>query len=201
MRKELHLQNRRMSYAPRTLALALLALLLSACASLAVVSAWLNDQVAFTAPQLQRALDNRYPRSFDKLGGLVAVTLANPRLSIPPGETRLRLDFDLGIGTLGARGAPTGRLSLASGLRYDPGTRGLHLDNPELLHFNLPDSGSLLRDGSRGLVNNLLAEVARSEPVYRLDDGLLARLPAGKRIDRVAIERGLAVVHLRHGDR
>ena len=57
--------------------------------SIGAMSAWLNDQVAFTPSQLQRSLDNRFPRTFDKLGGLVAVTLANPRLSIPPGDTRL----------------------------------------------------------------------------------------------------------------
>ncbi|MGI8561337.1 MAG: DUF1439 domain-containing protein [Luteimonas sp.] len=177
-------------------AVAALLALLAACSTLGVLSAWLNDQVAFTAPQLQRSLDNRFPRTFDKLGGLVSVTMANPRLSIPTGDSRLRLDFDLGIGALGGTGNPTGHLSLASGLRYDPGTRGLHLDNPELLAFDLPNAGSLLQGSARGVVNSLLAEYARSEPVYRLDDDLLAKLPAGKRIGDVGIERGLVVVHL-----
>lgn len=182
----------------RVAAVVLLALAVAACSSLGVVSAWLNDQVAFTAPQLQRSMDRRFPRSFDKFGGLVSVTLANPRLSIPPGDSRLRLEFDLGIGALGGSGNPTGHLALASGLRYDPRTQGLHLDNPELLHFNLPDSGSLLQGGARGIVNSLLAEYARSEPVHRLDPDLLARLPAGKRIGEVGIARGVVVVQLDH---
>lgn len=174
----------------------LLAAALAACASLGVVSAWLNGQVAYSPAQLQRSLDQRFPRTFDKLGGLVSVTMANPRLSIPPGESRLRLEFDLGMGALGSEGATTGHVALASGLRYDTATQGLHLDNPELLQFELPGSGSLLKGGARGIVNTLLADYARSEPVYRLEPGLLDKLPAGRRIDRVDIERGAAVVHL-----
>jgi hypothetical protein len=180
----------------RFLVAALLALLVAACSTVGALSAWLNDQVAVTPSQLQRSLDRRFPRTFDKLGGLVSVTMANPRLSIPPGDTRLRLEFDLGMGALGSEGATTGHLALASGLRYDPGTQGLHLDNPELLQFDLPGEGSLLKGGARGIVNSLLAEYARSEPVYELDPDLLDKLPAGKRIGSVGIERGVVVVHL-----
>jgi len=177
------------------LVLPVLLLGLAACTSLGVVSAWLNDQVAFTAPQLQRQLDTRFPRTFDRVGGLVSVTLDNPRLSMPSGDRRLRLDFDLGVGGVMADSRP-GHLSLVSGLRYDPSTRGLHLENPELLQFDLPGSNALLRGGARGVVNSLLAEYARSEPVYRLDDDLLSKLPAGKRVGDVQIESGRVVVHL-----
>lgn len=169
---------------------------LSACATLGAVSAWLNDRVAFSPAQLQRYVDNRFPREFDKLGGLVTVTLDNPRVSIPPGVDRLRLEFDVGLGALGSRGDPGGRLSLESGLRYDTRTQGLHLDAPELLQFDLPGSGSLLEGGARGIVNSLLAEIARNEPVYELDPDLLSKLPAGKRIGTVAIDGGAVVVHL-----
>lgn len=185
-----------MRFALRMPVFAVLVAVVAACSTLGVVTAWLNDQVAFTAPQLQRSLDKRFPRTFDKLGGLVSVTMVNPRLSIPPGDSRLRLEFDLGIGALGSPGNPTGHLVLASGLRYDPGTQGLHLDHPELLQFELPTSGSLLQGGARGIVNSLLAEYARTEPVYRLDPGLLAKLPAGRRIGDVGIARGVVVVHL-----
>jgi len=184
---------------PRVIFVSAVALILAACSTLGVVSAWLNNQVAFTGPQLQRYVDNRFPRTFDKLGGLVSVTLTNPRLSIPSGDTRLRLEFDMGISGLGGlagSGTPAGHLALASGLRYDGGTQGLHLDNPELLQFDLPGTGALLKGGARGIVNSLLAEYARSEPVYRLDPGLLDKLPVGRRIDRVDVDNGLVNVHL-----
>jgi hypothetical protein len=175
---------------------ALAFLLLAACSTIGAVSAWLNDQVAFTPSQLQHSMDKRFPRTFDKLGGLVEVTLANPRLTIPPGDSRLRLEFDVGMGALGGEGAPTGHLALASGLRYEPSTQGLHLVDPELLQFDLPGSGSLLKGGARGVVNSLLAEYAREEPVYRLDPDLLSKLPSGKHIGEVGIGKGVVVVHL-----
>lgn len=182
--------------AARACLFATFALLVAACSTIGAVSAWLNDEVAFTPSQLQHSLDKRFPRTFDKLGGLVEVTLVNPRVSIPPGDTRLRLEFDVGMGALGSEGAPTGHLALASGLRYDPGTQGLHLVDPDLQQFDLPGSGTLLKGGARSVVNSLLAEYARTEPVYRLDPDLLAKLPSGKHIGTVGIDKGVVVVHL-----
>jgi len=185
-----------MRHAATACLVAVFALLVAACSTIGAVSAWLNDEVAFTPSQLQHSLDKRFPRTFDKLGGVVAVTLTNPRLTIPPGDTRLRLEFDVGMGALGSEGAPTGHLALASGLRYDPSTQGLHLVDPDLQQFDLPGSNGLLKGGARGIVNSLLAEYARSEPVYTLDPDLLDKLPAGKRIGTVGIDKGVVVVHL-----
>lgn len=183
--------------APRLIvALATAVLLLAGCQTINTVSAWLGNRVAFTAPQLQRYLDNSFPRDFDKLGGLVSARLSNPRITLPPGDDRLRLDFDVGVGTMGSTSMRSGRFALASSLRYDPATQGLHLENPELLSVEVPGSGALLQGGTRELINTVLVEVARQEPVYRLDSDLLRKLPAGKRIASTRIEDGLVVVHL-----
>lgn len=169
---------------------------LAGCASLNAVSAWLGNEVAFSAPQLQRRLDYSFPRDFDKLGGLVSARLSHPRLSIPAGQDRLRLDFDIAVSALGGTPVGSGRFALLSGLRYDPATQGLHLDRPELLNVDLPGAGGLVRGGTRGLINLLLTEYAASEPVYRLDDDLLRKLPSGKHIASTGIERGRVVVRL-----
>ena len=50
--------------------LACLAVLLPACTTL---NALIGNQVSFTAPQLQAQLDRRFPRDYDKLGGLVTL--------------------------------------------------------------------------------------------------------------------------------
>lgn len=178
------------------LAFAAAALLLAGCQTLNTVSGWLGNRVAFTAPQLQRYLDNSFPRDFDKLGGLVSARLSNPRISLPAGDNRLRLDFDVGFGALGSTSMRSGKFALASGLRYNPSTQGLHLENPELLSVEVPGSGSLLQGGTRELLNTVLVEYARQDPVYRLDSDLLRKLPAGKRIASTQIENGLVVVHL-----
>ena len=178
-------------------AFVLLALLsLAGCAAMNTVSGSLGSQISFTTPQLQRHLNNSFPREFDKLGGLVSATLSNPRLAIPPGDDRLRLDFDIGVRGLGLGEISKGRFALTSSLRYDPATRGLHLLNPEIVDVNLPGSGSLKESGTRELINAVLTEYANQEPVYRIDADVLDRLPSNKRIGATLIEDGRIAVRL-----
>ena len=171
----------------------LLAGVLAGCAT---VAGLLGNELAFTAPQLQHYLDRRFPRDYDKLGGLVSLSVLNPRLSIPPGSHRLRLDFDVGFGALGRDSrTPAGHLAIASGLRFDAGTRGLHLDQPTIESLDVPSFGGALNATGRDLVNRWLADYARNEPVYQFDDSLLQRLEA-RRIGATTIDNGLVVVHL-----
>lgn len=172
------------------------AALLSGCAALGVVSGLLGNEVVFTPAQLQRFLDQRFPRDYDKLGGLVSLRVTDPRLSIPAGSHRLRLDFDVGIGAPGRDiGTPAGHLAIASGLRFDPGTLGLHLDAPTIEALEVPGSGFALDATARELVDRWLADYAEREPVYRFDDGLLQRLQS-RRIGATTIDNGMVVVHL-----
>jgi hypothetical protein len=169
----------------------LFALVPAACSTLGL----LGDRVAFTAPQLQGYLDHRFPRDYDKLGGLVTLTVMHPRLSIPAGSDRLRLDFDVGVGTMGQPSAsPSGHLAIASGLRFDPQARGLFLDAPTLESAEVPALGALGGNG-RDLVNRWLTDYARNEPVYRFDQSLWERLEA-RRISDTRIEGGQVVLHL-----
>lgn len=170
-------------------------ILLAACSSLGTVAAMLGNQFAFTAPQLQAQLDRRFPRDYQKLDGLVTLRIADPRLSIPAGSHRLRLDFDVGVGTLGREAAPSGHMAIASGLRFDPGTHGLHLDQPTLESADFPGLGGAMNATGRELVNRWLADYARNEPVYQFDDSLLERIGA-RRIDATTIDNGQVVVHL-----
>jgi len=184
------------SRASTAVLLALSVLALAGCSTLDTVSGWLNDRIAFSAPQLQRHLDRSFPREFDRLGGPVSARLGNPRIRLPAGDDRLRLEFDIGFGALGGVEMRSGRVALASRLRYDPATHGLHLENPELLGLEVAGAGSLLQGGARPLIDTVLAEYARLEPVYRLDGDLLRRPPPGRRIASTDIEDGMVVVRL-----
>ena len=169
--------------------------LLAACSTLDGAAALLGRDISFTAPQLQSQLDRKFPRDYKKLGGLVSISLLNPRLSLPGGG-RLKLDFDIGIGGMGnASRNPSGHFALESGLRFDPGSRGLHLDNPEIIAVDVPALGGVMNDSARGMLNSWLLDYAREEPVYRLDDSSFGRI-ASRRIDRVAIESGLITLQL-----
>ena len=77
----------------RPLLVALFALLaavvIAGCSTLNAVGALLGNQLTFTPLQLQGSLDRNFPKRYDKLGGLVSMTLMNPRLSIPQGTTQM----------------------------------------------------------------------------------------------------------------
>lgn len=166
------------------------------CSTLNAVTALLGNQINFTAPQLQQSLNRNFPKHYDKLGGLVSMTLLNPRLSIPQGSNRLRLDFDVGLGALGSDSSrPSGHFALTSALRFDPGTRGLHLQEPTIEQVDVPALGGVMNSSARGLINTWLSDYARNEPVYRFDNSLLDRL-GSRRVGRTDIENGQVVVHL-----
>ena len=161
--------------------------LLCACSSLGT-DLLLGRDIHFSAPQLQAQLDRKFPRDYKKLGGLLNLSLLNPRLSLPSGG-RLRLDFDLGIGgPCAASRTPSGHFALESGLRFDAGTHGLHLDNPNIVSVDVPALGGMMNDSARAMLNSWLLDYAREEPVYRLDDSTYGRI-ASRRIQRVDIDQ------------
>ncbi len=165
------------------------------CSSLGALGALLGDQITITPSQMQQQLDRRFPRDYDKLGGLVSVTLANPQVGIAMGGRQLQLDFDYGVGTLGGSGTPIGHFSVATGLRYNPQTRGLHFDQPQLRSLVAPGGGRLGEGAARELINRLLADYAEREPVYQFDNSLIERIGA-RRIDAATIQNGAVVVQL-----
>ncbi|MDI9240574.1 hypothetical protein QLQ15_16845 [Lysobacter sp. LF1] len=180
----------------RILIAAVLGLSLAACSTLNGLGALLGNEVRFTPMQLQGSLDRNFPKHYDKLGGLVSMTLLNPRLSIPQGSDRLRLDFDVGLGALGSDSSrPSGHFALTSALRFDTGTRGLHLKEPRIEEVNVPGLGGAMNASSRALLNSWLSEYAREEPVYRFDNSLLDKL-GSRRIGSTVIEQGMVVVQL-----
>lgn len=174
----------------------LAAVVVAGCSTLNAVTALLGDQVTFTQPQLQQSLSRNFPKHYDKLGGMISLTLMNPRLSIPPGSNRLRVDFDVGLDTLGSDSSkPAGSFGLSSALRFDMGTRGLHLDRPAIENVNVPMLGGMMNSSTRQLLNSWLVDYAREEPVYRFDNSLLDRL-GSRRIGATEIQNGQVVVNL-----
>jgi hypothetical protein len=166
--------------------------LLAACATLQTVAGLLNNQLVLGPSQLQAQLDRRFPRDYDQ--GMVTLILLNPRLSIPAGDNRLRLDMDIGFRGLGSDGSsPVGRFAVASGIRFDAATRGLHLADPSLEAIEIPRLGGALNSTGRDLVNRWLRDYARDEPVYTLDD-VYARLRPGQTVTSTTIANGRVVV-------
>lgn len=155
-----------------------------------------SDTIRFSQQQIQEKLVRKFPRDYSKLGGLVTLTLMNPKLSIPPGDRRLQVQFDVAAGALGhASRTPEGSFTLSSSLRYDPATRGLHLFEPRIEDVEVGSLGGRMGDTLRGALNDWLSDWSQKEPVYQFDDSLIGRLGA-RRVEGTKIQDGQVVVQL-----
>ncbi|GAB3056867.1 DUF1439 domain-containing protein [Stenotrophomonas tumulicola] len=134
-------------------------------------------QLSVEAGDVQQYLDGSFPRTQDALGGLVALTMSDPKLSLPAGE-RLDLGMDIALATAG--GAPTrlGTVKLSSGLRYDQQTQGFHLQQPTMDEFTPARQGAKLDSRTRSLLNAWLSDYAQREPIYRIDPAVAGLLGA-----------------------
>jgi len=131
-------------------------------------------QLSVGAGDVQQYLESSFPRTQDALGGLIALTMSHPQLTLPAGE-RLNLGMDLALATA----AKLGTVKLSSGLRYDAQTQGFHLQQPSMDDFVPAQQGAKLDSRTRSLLNAWLTDYAQREPIYRIDPavaGLLGTL-------------------------
>ena len=159
---------------------------------------------AFAAPQLdgkrltigaddvQSYLDGSFPRSQSALGGLMALSMSAPKLTLPTGS-RLQLGMDVGVSTAGGAPVPLGSVTLSSALRYDAQTRGFHLVEPSIEDFRAVSGAGQLDSRTRSLLNTFLADYARREPIYRIDP-TIASVLGTLQVKSVGIENGRIAV-------
>ncbi|MFC6838930.1 DUF1439 domain-containing protein [Xanthomonas theicola] len=167
-------------------------LTLSAAIQLHATPTIQGKQVSVGAADVQHYLDGSFPQTHETLGGLVEMTVRNPRLSLPPGD-RLKMQFDLSVATGGGAPTPVGTVLLTSGLRYEPQSRGFHLQSPTIDDFRPAASGGKLDASTRELLNAWLGDYARREPIYKLDPALAAAM-GNVQIESAAVENGKLVV-------
>jgi hypothetical protein len=166
---------------------ALLALLLPLSA---IAMADTGNVLRFNAAQLQTAARAGFPMEQSLLEGFASLTLSDPDVSIPsPGERlTLQMDYDIALAT-GER-LENGNVVVSSGLRYDPGTRGLHLVDPRIEHLGTGAAGRGLPGGSREVLQELIGEYARTRPLYTLTEEDLAQAPGPLGADPLRINDG-----------
>ncbi len=144
--------------------------------------------------QLQSVVVQGFPREEELLGGLAKLTLSDPVIAIPLQGDRIQLDlaYQLDVSVDGR--SEQGALRVASGLRYHPASRGLHLQNPEVLEIRDANQNPAVDNDTRALITALLQDYAKNEPIYRLDQETLAQVPGNLGADAIRIEGGQ--VHL-----
>ena len=149
-------------------------------------------QLSVGATAVQQYLDGSFPPTQDALGGLIAMTMSHPKLSLPQGN-RLDLGFDIAMATAGGSPAPLGKVKLSSGLRYDAQTQGFHLQEPTVDDFTPVNNGGKLDSRTRGLLNAWLVDYARREPIYKIDPTVGAVLGT-LQVQSAQVENGKLVV-------
>ena len=152
---------------------------------------------AVGAQQLQTAMASQFPHSESLLGGLADLTFSKPAVAIPNPGSRIQLDMYYQLASRLDGSQQQGRLRVLSGLRYNPGSHGLHLLNPEVQSVRANDGSNQVDEQTRALINALLQDYAKQQPVYQLDAATVAQIPGTLTADAIRIEKGQ--VHLRLG--
>jgi hypothetical protein len=167
---------------------------LALCAGSALATPQIQGrQVSVQAGDVQQYLTGHFPQTHDALGGLLALTVSDPQLKLPPGN-RLDLAFDLAVATAGGAPSPIGHVSLSSGLRYDNARQGFFLDQPSIENFEPVHSGAKLDSSTRQLLNSWLVDYARKQPIYRIDPSI-ASLMGALQVESAAVQDGHLVVN------
>ncbi|KAF1720705.1 DUF1439 domain-containing protein [Pseudoxanthomonas wuyuanensis] len=152
-----------------------------------------GNQASVGAAQIQQFLAGEFPQQHETLGGLLTLTVSDPVISIPADGQRLHLEFSAAAGSGGSAPTPVGRLSMSSGLRYDPQRMALLLDQPTLDGIQPASPGQRVDSRTQMLINLWLADYARDEPLYQLDDATRALL-GELQVQSTSIENGRVVV-------
>lgn len=132
-------------------------------------------QLSVGAGDVQQYLEGSFPRTQDALGGLIALTMSHPQLTLPAGE-RLNLGMDIALATAGGAPAKLGTVKLSSGLRYDQQTQGFHLQQPTMEDFVPAQQGARLDSRTKSVLNAWLGDYAQREPIYRIDPAVASLL-------------------------
>lgn len=173
--------------------------LLSALLLPPVAMADSGNVLRFDATQLQAAARSGFPVEHALLEGFASLTLTDPQVRIPvPGE-RLQLQMDYDVMLANGDRIENGNVVVSSGLRYDPGTRGLHLVDPQLEHVGTGAAGRGLPGGSREALQQLIREYANTRPLYRLTDEDLAQVPGTLSAESLRIDDGHVELRLAPG--
>ncbi|MCD9087752.1 DUF1439 domain-containing protein [Stenotrophomonas sp. SY1] len=151
-----------------------------------------GQQLTVGAADVQQYLDGSFPRTQKALGGLLALTVSQPRLTLPQGS-RLDLAFSLAMAA-GGSSMPVGNVQISSGLRYNPQTQGFHLEQPTVDEFQPAMAGGELDSSTRSLLNSWLADYARREPIYKIDPAI-AQVMGALQVESVGIENGRIAVN------
>lgn len=116
--------------------------------------------------ELQAALNAEFPKEI-VYKDIFEVTVSQPRLSLRPDQNRVVTTVSTAISSTLLLPKPVvAELSLSSALTYDPGTRGILLDNPAMESARAEGIEGPAAEELNQIVNNVVQEVLNHYPIY-----------------------------------
>ncbi len=133
--------------------------LIAACGSI-------GNDYTFSQSQLQSALERKFPFS-KRYMELFDIQLTNPQLTLDPARNRVNVAFDATLDNRLFFSQPlNGRFALDSGLRYDPATRSVILQDPEVRQFDVKGLPGQFSRQLNALGGILAEQLLQGYPLY-----------------------------------
>lgn len=141
-------------------------------ATAAAATGWLaacgvfGNEYTFSQAQLQAALERKFPFS-KRYMELFDIQLTNPQLLLDAARNRVTIQFDAAVDNrLFFRQPLNGRFALDSALRYDPPSRSLVLQDPEVKQFDVQGMPSQYSRQLNALGGILAEQLLQGYPLY-----------------------------------
>lgn len=125
-----------------------------------------TNEYTFSQSQLQAALERKFP--FNKrYMELFDIQLANPHLTLDAARNRVSVQFDATLDNrLFFSQALNGRFALESGLRYDPATLSVVLQDPQVQQFDVKGLPGQFSRQLNALGGILAEQLLQGYPLY-----------------------------------
>ena len=136
-------------------------ILLAGCGSLPFVS----GEVRMSADELTQKMARRFPLE-KSVGGLLDITLANPRVDLSEADNRITTNFDASVKLLLTNKSLSGTLKVSGRPEYVPETRSLFLRDARVDQIRMDNMPDGLSAALAKAASTVAREVLGDKPLH-----------------------------------
>lgn len=171
-----------------------------------IVRNW-PERIRFGLDAVGAVVEEEFPATGRYLS-LVDATVSNPRVGTAATSDRIGMIFDLSLAPAenGAKWSgeeKTGRLELSTrievtaGLRYEPPTRRVYLDDPVIERMDLSGTPPDFQNRAHPFITKVIESALNTRPVYTVKVTDIKARPDPLRMKSFAVENGEVVIVLK----
>ncbi|MDN4573025.1 DUF1439 domain-containing protein [Pandoraea cepalis] len=125
-----------------------------------------TGEYTMTRQDIEAAVGKRFPTTLN-YGQLLSVELTHPKIGFNPQANRVITQIDAQLQNVLLQGQPlAGVLSLSSALKYDPVTRAVLLDNPNVERVDVNGMPPAYDQQLTAIGGSLAQQVLNQYPIY-----------------------------------